>query len=123
MSLCLSFLFVSIIVVVLALFVVTVPVSNSIETASDGVRSIYSGAVILIGGLLAYKIGGEYIKNPFSISDALKKAMFKIEKDPFGKKPKQDWEKLSEEGRLTDVLKEIIESKCQALPPQVQQVQ
>ena len=60
-SLCFSFLFVSIIVVVLALFVVTVPVSNSIETASDGVRSIYSGAVILIGGLLAYKIGGEYI--------------------------------------------------------------
>ena len=89
-SLCFSFLFVSIIVVVLALFVVTVPVSNSIETASDGVRSIYSGAVILIGGLLAYKIGGEYIKKPFSISDALKKAMVGTKNDPFGqKKPRR----------------------------------
>ena len=41
----LSAFFVCAITIILVLFVVTVPVNNSIETASDGITSLYSGAV------------------------------------------------------------------------------
>ena len=143
---------VSTIIVVIALFVVTVPVNNSIETAADGISSIYSGAVILIGALLAYRIGGHCISNPFSISDALKTAMgnvsfpdttnrsqtstgsgtigqtnssdVAIQQNPSPSAGNQErslsespnpknimWEKLTEEGRLTEVMRVIIQQE------------
>ena len=93
-----SFIFVSGIVVILSLFVVTVPVSNSIETAAEGVNTIYNGAVILIGALLAYRIGWHHIGNSFSISDALKKAMDNV-KYPDTERPQQqpDTERLRQQ--------------------------
>jgi hypothetical protein len=105
-SLVSSFFAVSIIVCITAVFVVSIPVNNSIETVSDGVTTIYNGVVILVGGLVAYRIGWYYLGHPFSISDALQKAIRNIDSPPF--KAKGDWETLTEEGRLTEIMKQFI---------------
>ena len=112
-SLFISAVIVSVIIIVLALFVVTVPVTNSIETASEGVSTIYSGAVVLIGGLVAYRFGWHYIGRPFSVSDALKKALKKmklplidLQQNIISERGK--WDQLTEEGRLTEVMKMMI---------------
>ena len=109
------------IVVVITLFVVTVPVNNSIETATEGVTSIYNGAVILIGILLAYKIGWHNTGRSFSVSNALKKAMNIDITSNENENELVQWEKLDEEKRLTEVIKAIIirqiktnlEERCQ----------
>ena len=108
-SLFCSFVAVSLVVVIITLYVVTVPVNNSIETASEGVTSIYNGAVVLIGGLLAYKIGWQYFGHSFSASDALKDALDGMESSPTGIN-KDEWKKLTEESRLTEILKAFAES-------------
>lgn len=102
-SLSVNFLIVSTFIVIMVLFVVTVPISNSIESAADGVSSIYNGMVILVAALFAYGISSRYISNPFSISDALKAAMknFKIDNN-------KEWKKLTNEERLTEVMKAIF---------------
>ena len=107
-SLFCSFVAVSLVVVIITLYVVTVPVNNSIETTSEGVTSIYNGAVVLIGGLLAYKIGWQYFGHSFSASDALKDALVGME-SPMGMN-KDEWKKLTEESRLTEILKAFAES-------------
>lgn len=49
--------FVSGVIVIMALFVVAVPVSNSIETAADGISSLYSGAILLLLCWLTGSVG------------------------------------------------------------------
>ena len=108
-----SFLAVSLVVLIITLYVVTVPVNNSIETTSEGVTSIYNGAVVLIGGLLAYKIGWQYFGHSFSISDALEDALKRINapsaaleriKEPQPGVGVKKWDNLTEEGRLTEIM-------------------
>ena len=103
-----SFLAVSL-VLIITLYVVTVPVNNSIETTSEGVTSIYNGAV-LIGGLLAYKIGWQYSGHSFSVSDALEDALECMEAPPADVRVK-DWDNLTEERRLTEILKAVADSE------------
>ena len=118
-SLTTSFFSVAGVIVIVALYVAVVPITNSIETASEGVSTIYSGAVVLISALLAYRIGWYYFGDPFSVSDALQKALKDIDKHPFEVCNK--WKKLTEEERLTEVMKAILKSKdlCEKLdiPP------
>ena len=78
MSLAITFVAVTAVVCLTTVFVVTIPVSNSIETATDGISTIYNGAIVLIGGLLAYRIGWHYIGYSFSVSGALEKALEKM---------------------------------------------
>ena len=111
LSLLSSFIFVSGINIVITVFVISVPISNSIETTSEGVTSIYNGAVILIGGLLAYKIGWYYLGNSFSVSQALQKALTKVEIPPFKVDRENDWSKITEEGRLAEVMRAIVKSE------------
>ena len=121
-----TFFAVSLFISLLCILVVTVPINNSIETVSDGITTIYNEAVLLIGGLLAYKIGWYYLfGNSFSVSDALQKSMVS-ESPPFKVDGKKSWEKLTEEGRLTEVINSIIRSEGLRdflkidLPPQAQ---
>ena len=109
-----SFLAVSAIVSIIAVYVISVPVNNSIETATEGVTSIYNGAVVLIGGLVAYRIGWHYIGSSFSVSDALENALKNV-KFPSPTEPQHNtipedekWDQLTEEGRLTEVMKAMI---------------
>ena len=120
-----TFFAVSLFISLLCILVVTVPINNSIETVSDGITTIYNEAVLLIGGLLAYKIGWYYLfGNSFSVSDALQKSM--ISESPPFKVDGNKWEKLTEEGRLTEVINSIIRSEGLRdflkidLPPQAQ---
>ena len=114
-----SFLAVSLVVLIITLYVVTVPVNNSIETTSEGVTSIYNGAVVLIGGLLAYKIGWQYFGHSFSVSDALEDALKRINapsaaleriKEPPPGVGVKKWDNLTEEGRLTEIMVAFGES-------------
>lgn len=92
-------------IVTFVIFVVNIPVNNSIESSTDGVTTIYNGAIVLIGILLAYKIGGHFL-NPFSLEDALKEAMKQLEQSPFD--TDGQWKKLTEEKRMTEVVKALI---------------
>ena len=117
-SLFVTFIAVFTVICLIAVFVVTVPVSNSIETATEGVTSIYNGAIVLIGGLLAYRIGWHYIGQSFSVSDALEKALEKMDYPlpQENKLPdKEKWEELTEEGRLTEVIKAMISSELKKI--------
>ena len=67
-----------------AIFVINNTVKNLIESSADGVTTIYNGAVVLIGVLLAHKIGGHFV-HQFSVGDALKDAMKQMERPPFDK--------------------------------------
>lgn len=111
LSLIFSFMLVTGVIVTITIFVISVPVSNSIETTSEGVTSIYNGAVILIGGLLAYKIGWYYLGNSFSVTEALQKALKKVERPPFRVDRENDWENITEEGRLAEVMRAIVKSE------------
>ena len=101
------FMLISMIAFTFIIFVVSIPVNNSIESSADGIKNVYNGAVVLIGILIAYKIG--HFFNPFSVKDALKEALKSVEKPSFY--CKNDWQELTEEERMTEVMKALI--RCQ----------
>ena len=100
-----SFGLVTAVIATFSTFVASVNVNNSIETSADGVTTIYNGAVVLIGSLLAFRIGWYYIGRPFSVKDALKKAV----KEADLSKMESGWKNLTEEERLTKVMVKHIE--------------
>ena len=102
------FLFVCGILVTVLIFVAAIPVNNSIEESSDGITSIYNGAVVLIGSIIAYKIGWYYFGNSFSVDDALKQAMAEIKMTPFYCDENKYWKELPEEKRMTEIMKALI---------------
>ena len=104
-----SFGLVTAVIATFSTFVASVNVNNSIETSADGVTTIYNGAVVLIGGLLAFRIGWYYIGHPFSVKDALKNAVKEVDLS----KMESGWKNLTEEERLTKVLvKHIEQAPC-----------
>ena len=90
----------------ITIFVVSIPVHiyNSISEAADGVTSIYNGEVVLIGGIIAYNVGWYYFFGFFSLEEALKAAMEEME-TPFNYDANGNWEMLTEEERMTQVMK------------------
>ena len=98
------------VIITVVLFFTHVPINNSIENSLTGLTTIFNGAVVLIGGFIAYRVSVKYFGNPFSLEDALKDAMNEIKKTPFKSKPDDNgnWSKLTEEGRMTEVIKALI---------------
>lgn len=95
------------ILVTITIFVVSIPVHNSISEAADGVTSIYNGGMVLIGGIIAYNVGWYYFFGSFSLEEALKAAMKEME-TPFNYDANGNWEMLTEEGRMTQVMKALV---------------
>ena len=95
-------------IVTVIVFVAAIPVNNSIEQSSEGITSIYNGAVVLIGSIIAYKVGWHYFGNPFSVEDALKQAMAEIKMTPFYCDENKYWKELTEEKRMTEIMKALI---------------
>ena len=96
------------IIYIVTTFIIHVPMNNSIEHSLTGITTIVNGAVILIGGYVAYSVGIKHFGNPFSLEDALKNAMNEIKKTPFKPDDILNWKKLSEEKRMTEVMKALI---------------
>ena len=96
------------VIITVVLFFTHVPINNSIENSLTGLTTIFNGAVVLIGGFIAYRVSIKYFGNPFSLEDALKNAMNEIDKTPFKQGKKENWSKLTEEGRMTEVMKALI---------------
>ena len=59
-SLIITTVIVSGVVAFVAIFVVYVPTINSIEEFAIGITTIYHSAVLFIGGLIAYNVGGRF---------------------------------------------------------------
>ena len=95
------------ILVTITIFVVSIPVHNSISEAADGVTSMYNGGMVLIGGIIAYNVGWYYFFGSFSLEEALKAAMEEME-TPFNYDANGNWEMLTEEGRMTQVMKALV---------------
>ena len=49
------------VLITITIFIVKIPVNNSIEESAHGVESLYNGAVVLIGGIIAYNVGWYYL--------------------------------------------------------------
>ena len=92
------------------LFFVEIANNNSVEQSITGITTIYNGAVILIGVVIAYSVGVRYFENPFSLENALKKAMEEMNA-PLNFNPdnnNRNWENLTEERRMTEVMKALF---------------
>ena len=46
-----------------SIFIVFIPINYSVEESVSGVTTIYKGAVILIGALIAYRVGSYWLYN------------------------------------------------------------
>ena len=105
------------IILVVAMFIIHVPINNSIENSLTGITALFNGAVILIGGYIAYTVGLKHFGNPFSLEDALKNAMNEMKTTPFDPDDILNWERLSEEKRLMEVMKALIHRETSKGPP------
>ena len=100
-----------------AVFIYYIPINHSIEESINGVQTIYNGAVLLIGGLIAYNIGWFYYHSKkFSVEGAMQKAMKEMKENPFGRDPNQyveeAWDVLSEEDRMKEIMKALLIHKA-----------
>ena len=100
-----------------AVFIYYIPINHSIEESVNGVQTIYNGAVLLIGGLIAYNIGWFYYHSKkFSVEGAMQKAMKEMKENPFGRDPNQyveeGWDVLSEEDRMKEIMKALLIHKA-----------
>ena len=95
------------VIVVTLLFIIYIPVSGSIENSAIGITTIYHGGVLLIGGLIAYNVGGHIIGGSFSINSVLKTAVTEMKDNPFNRNDKK-WGLASEEKRMSKVVNMLI---------------
>ena len=106
MALIFTTVFVGVVVAFVAIFVVYVPTINTIEEFAIGITTIYHSAVLFIGGLIAYNVGGHYLGGSFSVNTVLKSAMEKLTTNPFN--PAEDWKVIPEETRMSKVVADLI---------------
>ena len=99
------------IIAAVTIFFVEIANNNSAEQSITGITTIYNGAVILIGVLVAYSVGLRYFEHPFSLENALKKAMEEMNAPLNYPNNNRDWKKLTEERRMTEVMKALIYEK------------
>ena len=96
------------VLVTITIFIVNIPVNNSIEESADCVKSLYNGAVLLIGGIIAYNVGWYYLFGSFSFNKAMERAM-KDMQIPFNNPiDNSHWQSLTAEGRMAEVMKALI---------------
>ena len=96
-----------VVIVVTISFIIYIPVSGSIENSAIGITTIYHGGVLLIGGLIAYNVGGHIIGGSFSINSVLKTAVTEMKDNPFNRND-VEWDLASEEKRMSKVVNMLI---------------
>ena len=101
------------VLITITIFVVNIPVNNSIEESADGIKSLYNSAVVLIGGIIAYNVGWYYFFGSFSFNKAMEKAMTNM-KVPFS--DNSHWQSLTEEERMAEVMKALISHQTLSRP-------
>ena len=111
-SVTIALLLVNGVLVTITIFIVNIPVNNSIEESADGVKSLYNGAVLLIGGIIAYNVGWYFFFGSFSFNKAMERAM-KDMQIPFNNPSDNSrWQSLTEEG----VMKALISDQTLSRP-------
>ena len=117
-----TFLFISLllstgILITMTIFVVNAPVNHSIEAAAGGVDTVYNSMVVIVGALIAYRIGWHYLGYSFSIEKALEIAMKEMKATPFHPDNSTKWATMNREGRLSEVMKALIYRHTTRGPP------
>ena len=92
-------------VVTVAIFVAVFPTNNFIEQSVTALTTIYNGAIVLFGGLLAYKL---FFSSSFSITGVLEKAMNLLPPVQFSPVHVTNWNELTNEGKMVEVIKTLI---------------
>ena len=95
-------------IITVAIFIIYIPISNSIEDTAVGITTVYHGAVLLIGGLIAYNIGGHYFGGSFSMNNVLNRAMQEIGNNPFDESDNKEWRYESEEMRMSKIVQYVL---------------
>ena len=96
------------VVITTLMFIIFVPIDGSIENSAVGITTIYHGGVLLIGGLVAYNVGGYYFGGgSFSFNSVLKTAATEMRNNPFNRND-PEWGVESEEERMSKVVKMVI---------------
>lgn len=102
--------------VTLAIFFGSIPVytNTSIESSASAIAAILTGGVIIIGLIITYNVVWHYLFKSFSIQAVLKRAMKEMG-SPSNVDDDSNWDSLTEEGRMVQVLKALIQRQT-ALP-------
>ena len=87
------------------MFVVHVPVNDSIEGATGGIATVYSGVALFFGGLIAFKLGWQSF--PFSVNAVLRETMNDMKSNPFNFNDKK-WKNNSDKERMSKVVSNLI---------------
>ena len=104
------------VLVTITIFIVNIPVNNSIEESADGVKSLYNGAILLIGGIIAYNVGWHYFFGSFSFNRAMERAMTEMQIPFNNPSDNAHWQRLTEERRMAEVMKTLISRKTLSRP-------
>ena len=104
------------VLVTITIFIVNIPVNNSIEESADSVKSLYNGAILLIGGIIAYNVGWYYFFGSFSFNRAMEKAMTEMQIPFNNPSDNVHWQGLTEEGRMAEVIKALISHQTLSRP-------
>ena len=115
-SVTIALLLVNGVLVTITIFIVNIPVNNSIEESADGVKSLYNGAVLLIGGIIAYNVGWYYFFGSFSFNKAMERAMKDMEIPFNNPSDNSHWQRLTEEERMAEVMKALISNQILSRP-------
>ena len=115
-SVTIALLLVNGVLVTITIFIVYIPVNKSIEESADGVKSLYNGAVVLIGGIIAYNVGWYYFFGSFFFNKAMEKAMKDMEIPFNNPSDNSHWQSLTEEGRMVEVMKALISHQTLSRP-------
>ena len=67
-------------IVTITIFFIYFPSNHSIEQSVTALKILYNGAIVLLGGVLAYTF---FFKSSFSINDVLEKTMEEMTTSPF----------------------------------------
>ena len=95
-------------IVTITIFFIYFPTNHSIEQSVTALTTIYDGAIVLFGGLLAYKL---FFSTSFSITGVLEKAMDQMNLPPsvqFSPVHVTNWNELTNEGKMVEVIKTLI---------------
>lgn len=95
-------------IVTITIFFIYFPTNHSIEQSVTALTTIYNGAIVLFGGLLAYKL---FFSSSFSITGVLEKAMDQMNLPPsvqFSPIHVTNWNELTNEGKMVEVIKTLI---------------
>ena len=103
----------------IVVFLIYIPINNSLEESANGISVIYNSVFLLFGGIIAYNVGGLYFRRIFSIEKAVQKAMKAMINTPFDGKDiekAEEWKDYTEQKKLKEIIKALLQRETRKGP-------